>query len=78
MCQATRDLYFEDLRKIINKHWDTFRHIFGPDQNVFSRRMETVNKYRADAHATNISMEELTFFRLSINALEEQIGEFIS
>jgi hypothetical protein len=70
-------IYWDDVRKLILKEWDCFRFIFGGDASDFGRRMETINKYRVDAHASNISDEETAYVRTCFTALEQSVSEFL-
>lgn len=69
-------LYFSDLVKIINKYWDAFKNIFGPDRGSIIGKLEIINKYRADAHAKPITKSEFQMFRLSIEEIENSIESF--
>ncbi|MGC5776491.1 hypothetical protein [Paenibacillus pabuli] len=65
------EIYYEDLRIIINKEWPVFEHIFSRDREKFDSNMKYVNKYRADAHAKEISDDDFMLFRVCIKWLEE-------
>jgi hypothetical protein len=69
------DIYFEDLRKIIEKEWSVFEHLFGRNKEYFSTAMKEVNKYRADAHAKSLTKEEMDCFRVFATRLENYISE---
>lgn len=58
-------LYFEDLRKVIEKYWSDFELIFNKDKGKFRSHMEFVNQNRADAHANEIEDETLVSQRLT-------------
>ena len=64
-------IYWEDLRKIIEREWPQFEHIFGKDKQRFSLAMQTINDLRCDAHAKGFSEEEMALFRSQIKRLEE-------
>ena len=68
--------YFEDLRKLIIKEWVTFKHVFPKGQEDFDRKMKTINTYRYDAHAKDMSQDEMNDFRSSMTILEQQIEDF--
>lgn len=68
-------IYFEDLRKIIEKEWDVFQNVFGRDKEAFSVAMKAVNKYRADAHAKSVTKEEMEYFRVCAIKLENYISD---
>ena len=70
-------IYFEDLKKIIAKDWEHFENIFGKDKNEFTTYMNNINKYRADAHAKQISDDEMSLFRVSISNIEEKIENYL-
>jgi hypothetical protein len=69
------DIYFEDLRKIIEKEWDVFQNVFGRDKEAFSVAMKAINKYRADAHAKAVTKEEMEYFRVCATRLENYISD---
>jgi hypothetical protein len=71
------EIYWEDLRKIISKHWDVFQNIFDNDQQRFNTYMDNINKYRADAHAKSVSDEEMSEFRLSATKIERLLADFL-
>lgn len=64
------DVYLEDMRKIIEKQWALFENIFGNNRNKFSVAMQTINELRRDAHAGEVSDEEMQLFRSQIKRLE--------
>ena len=39
--------------------------------------MKTINKYRADAHAKDLSMEQMQYFRICISEIELEVKQFI-
>jgi hypothetical protein len=69
-------IYFEDIRKTIIKHYEVFKNIFGSNKDDFDHKMQTINKYRSDAHAKEITKEEMDVFRLCISYVENKIEEF--
>lgn len=69
-------IYFEDLKKIISKYWDDFKHLFGSDQPRFNTYMSNINKYRVDAHAKDISDDEMSEFRVSAKKIEQYISDY--
>ncbi len=70
-------ILFSDLEKFINKYWDCFKNILGPDKQDLQRNLECINKLRVDAHAKNITIEEMQFFRLCADKLEAVIDEYL-
>ncbi|MEE7627090.1 hypothetical protein V3O24_13035 [Methylobacter sp. Wu8] len=69
------EIYFEDIRKIIEKEWQVFENLFGKDKQSFNAAMQAVNKYRADAHAKLVTKEEMDCFRVFATKLENYISE---
>ena len=65
-------LYFSDLTKIVIKYWSFYQNIFN-DKLKFETYMDYVNKNRIDAHAKDISEEDLTLLLLSLKWLEEAV-----
>ncbi len=71
------ELYFEDLRKVIIKHYDCFKNVFGTNKDDIDEKLKTINKYRADAHAKSVSKEQMDYFRICITSIEDKSFEFI-
>ncbi len=71
------EIYFEDLRKIINKDWAFFENIFGKNKGDFNTYMEAINKYRADSHAKEISEHEMQYFRVCALKIEKFVEDFL-
>lgn len=69
-------IFFSDLQKIISKHWLCFQHVLGPDKNEIINCLNVVNKLRVDAHAKNISTEDMQYFRVSANKIEDIVKDF--
>jgi hypothetical protein len=73
------NIYFDDLRKIIIKYWNTtFKNIFDADKHEFDSMMKTINKYRNDAHAKEITNQEMEFYRVCISNVEQKVNDFLS
>jgi DNA-binding transcriptional MerR regulator len=71
-------VYFIDLQKIIIKYYDdVFKNIFGSNKDEIKVALDTINKYRSDAHAKNIEVEEMDFFRVNISKIEKIVYDFI-
>ena len=71
------EIYFEDIRKTIIKHYEIFKNIFGSNKDDFDQKMQVVNKFRSDAHAKDVTKEEMDVFRHCITYIETKIEEFI-
>lgn len=71
------EIYFEDLRIVIGKNWEIFKHIFGNDKEEFELIMSVINKYRVDAHSKDISTENMQHFRSCIAKLESFVKDFM-
>jgi hypothetical protein len=72
------EMYFEDLRKIIVKHWSEMGRIFGNDREHFNTYMEYVNKYRIDAHAKDVDENTLGILLISLQWLRRQVDSFLA
>ncbi len=70
------EVYFEDIRKSIIKYYELFKNIFGSNKEDFDFKMKQINKYRSDAHAKEISKEEMDMFRHSATFIQNKIKEF--
>lgn len=71
-------IYFEDLRKIISREWGSFENIFEKSKKETFDSLGFINKYRSDAHAKDITLDEFTMFRLSIVKIENDIAQYLS
>jgi len=71
------DIYLEDVRKVIYKHYDLFKHILGGNKEDVNIKMQFINKYRSDAHAKEITKTEMEVFRNSIIYLESKLEDFL-
>lgn len=63
------ELYFSDLKRVIENNWQTFSHVFKSDRVKFSQFMEIVNKNRVEAHAKSISSDEFALVKSSLDWL---------
>jgi hypothetical protein len=70
-------VYFEDLRKIINKEWNIFKNIFGLDQDKFNANMKVINEHRDDAHSKEITDDEMSLVRVCLTQIEKQIQDYL-
>jgi hypothetical protein len=70
-------LYFEDLRKIIEKEWQIFDKIFNKDKTIFSRHMEIINSHRSDAHANEIDDSTMGLVLSSIQWMDNKTKEYV-
>lgn len=70
------EIYFDDLRKIITKHWDCFKNVLGPNVEEIDNQLKTINKLRkGDAHSNPVSHEEMNLFRSCIGAIEKKLED---
>lgn len=69
------EIYWEDLRKIITKNWEVFKNVFGPSQEEFNRMMKGVNDMRKDAHAAELTPDDMAYFRVCMKRLEAIASE---
>ena len=71
-------ILFSDIPKLIKKHWDCFTNVLGRDKERVVRDLHTINELRVDAHAKEITDEEMAVFRVSAGRLEEALGAFFA
>jgi hypothetical protein len=69
-------ILFSDLPKIIGKHWECFRNILGRNKEQLVRDLATINELRVDAHAKQISDEEMAVFRVCADRVEGSLAGF--
>lgn len=72
------EIYFEDLKKIISKEWEVFKNIFGKDKEGIITYLNGINKYRNDAHAKEITTEDMSYFRICISKVELYVNAYLS
>lgn len=70
------EIYWEDLRKIIHKHWDLFKNIFAGNQQDFDLKMHFINKMRADAHAKTVNKDDMQYFRVCMSSIENLVEDY--
>lgn len=71
-------LYLEDLRKVIEKNYMDFVHIFPTgDKGKFKQYMEYVNSHRIDAHANDIEDDEFALVEIGLNWLNNKIEIYL-
>ena len=71
-------ILFSDLNKLIRKHWECFNNILGRDKKKVERDLSVINELRIDAHAKDITDEEMGVFRVSAGRIEEALTAFFS
>lgn len=71
------EIYFEDIRKTLIKFYEIFKNIFGTNKDDVDYKLSMINKYRSDAHAKDITKDEMEVFRLSISYIESKINDFM-
>ena len=69
-------ILFSDLQKFISKHWQCFQNVLGPDKNEIINCLNVINKLRVDAHAKDISADDMQYFRVSANRIEGLVKGF--
>lgn len=67
------EFYFSDLRRIIESNWDMFKNIFHNDLERFSAAMKETNKYRADAHAGDITIQQFSSVMTSLGWIRDAL-----
>lgn len=67
------ELFFGELRDVVGKEWAAFSGWFGTDKDKVLGWLDHVNRFRADAHARNISEEDLAYLRVCFRRLEESL-----
>lgn len=66
-----KELYFKELIAALMKHWSVFQNYFSQDSKEIEQWLNTINKFRIDAHAKDIDTEELAFLRICFNRMEK-------
>jgi hypothetical protein len=68
------ELYFDELRSIIDQNWEAFQEFFHEDKATVVRWLDHINQCRADAHARTLKQDDLDFVRVCFTRLEEKLG----
>ena len=69
------EIYFSDLRRVVENNWNIFHNVFSDDQSRFSEAMSIANKARADAHAKPIERADFESAMAAISWLSASIRE---
>ena len=67
-------LYFDELRSIVEKHWDAFQNWFAAKKADVLQQMDHINRSRADAHAKELDDDDLAYLRVCFRRMEERLG----
>ena len=70
-------LYFDELRGILDKHWPAFQNLFGEEKTKVLQWLEHVNRCRADAHARTLSDDDLAYLNVCFRRLEEALDSVV-
>jgi len=70
-----KEIYFLDLKRVIEINWKIFENIFKSDKQKFTMYMDLANKNRADAHAKEIATDDFNITISSIHWLTECLEE---
>lgn len=70
-------LYFEDLRKVIEKNWSDFEKVFNNEKSKFSQYMTIINSTRGDAHANDVSDDDMGLFEITIDWLQTKVDKYL-
>jgi len=69
------EIYFIDLAKIISKNWIIFNNTFLHSKLEMYQNLDFINKSRAEAHASNISDAQFSYFRVCMAEIEADLAE---
>jgi hypothetical protein len=64
-------LFFDELKSIIMGKWEDFANSIEIQKSEFELYMNTVNRYRSDAHSKDISDNDFDKIRVALNELEQ-------
>ena len=71
--EVWQHLYFAELRSIVEKHWAAFQNWFVAQKADVLNQMAHINRSRADAHAREITEEDLSYLRVCFKRMEEHL-----
>ncbi|MFT8803548.1 MAG: hypothetical protein ABF812_16450, partial [Gluconobacter cerinus] len=63
-------LLFSELKNTICGLWDFFQNSIEMQKNEFEYHMNTINKFRIDAHSKGISSDDFNKTRVSLTSIE--------
>jgi hypothetical protein len=72
------ELYFEDLRKVMIRHWTEFGKLFSEDRFRFEQYMQFVNKHRIDAHAKDLNDDDVALLQIACTWLQNHADSFLA
>lgn len=75
---SDKELYWLDLQRIALTNWDKFHPVFGSEKAKFEQFCEVINKYRIDAHAEDMTDDELALFRIAADWLATKCRAFLA
>ena len=67
-------LYFAELTSVVDRHWGAFQNWFSDKKETVVLHLEHINRSRVDAHARELSEDDLAFLRVCFRRMEETIG----
>lgn len=71
-------ILFSDIPKLIRKFWDCFTNVLGRDKEKVERDLNTINELRVDAHAKELTDEEMAVFRVAAGRIEDALAAFLA
>jgi hypothetical protein len=66
-------MYFNELIAILDAHWNVFEAWFSASRENALAWLREVNQGRIDAHAGEMSVEQLAYLRLCLRRIEERL-----
>lgn len=73
----TQEVYFRDLRRVIEIHWADFAKLFDGSRDKCLSLMDQVNALRVDAHANDIDEGDYAIALSSIKWLQKRVDQVI-
>lgn len=74
--KAIEELYFSQIKVIMDKDWKTYQAIF-PDKSKFEAYMDIMNRSRSvGAHAKSVSEEDEILYRMAFEYFENALEEY--
>ena len=71
------EIYLSQLKLLVEKNWDAcFKNVFSKNRNTIVHYIENLNYFRADAHAGEITDNEMIAFREAATGLENEITRY--
>ena len=71
------EIYWLDLQRVVLANWAKFHPVFGSEKAKFEEFCGVVNEHRIDAHASDITEDDLGLFRIAADWLSSKCRQYL-